>query len=108
MHNRFKNLKKQEKGQGLVEYALILVLVAIVVIAALMILGPIIGNVFSKINSSLGGLSQNGSIPMQGSYHNDCLALGASPGQTIYYTENGMVSTTNTSGTSNPHTFTCQ
>jgi pilus assembly protein Flp/PilA len=43
----------QEKGQGLVEYALILVLVAIVVIAALMILGPIIGNVFSKINSSL-------------------------------------------------------
>ena len=43
----------KEKGQGLVEYALILVLVAIVVIAALMILGPIIGGVFSKINSSL-------------------------------------------------------
>jgi len=43
----------KEKGQGLVEYALILVLVAIVVIAALMILGPMIGNVFSKINSSL-------------------------------------------------------
>lgn len=44
----------KEKGQGLVEYALILVLVAIVVIAALMVLGPVIGNVFSKINSSLG------------------------------------------------------
>lgn len=43
----------KEKGQGLVEYALILVLVAIVVIAALMILGPIIGNAFSTINSSL-------------------------------------------------------
>ena len=43
----------KEKGQGLVEYALILVLVAIVVIAAFMILGPIIGNVFSKVNSSL-------------------------------------------------------
>ena len=43
----------KEKGQGLVEYALILVLVAIVVIAALMILGPIICNVFSKVNSSL-------------------------------------------------------
>ena len=43
----------REKGQGLVEYALILVLVAIVVIAALMILGPLIGNVFSKVNSSL-------------------------------------------------------
>jgi pilus assembly protein Flp/PilA len=44
---------KKEKGQGLVEYALILVLVAIVVIAALMVMGPIIGNTFSKINSSL-------------------------------------------------------
>ncbi|MCZ2127835.1 MAG: pilus assembly protein [Anaerolineales bacterium] len=43
----------QEKGQGLVEYALILVLVAIVVFVALLILGPIIGNVFSKLNSSL-------------------------------------------------------
>jgi pilus assembly protein Flp/PilA len=42
-----------EKGQGLVEYALILVLVAIVVIAALMILGPVVGNLFSKINSSI-------------------------------------------------------
>ena len=41
------------RGQGLVEYALILVLVAIVVIAALMILGPIIGNTFSTINASL-------------------------------------------------------
>jgi pilus assembly protein Flp/PilA len=46
----------KEKGQGLVEYALILVLVAIVVIAALMILGPIIGQVFSTINSSLSGV----------------------------------------------------
>ncbi len=43
----------REKGQGLVEYALILVLVAIVVFAALMILGPIIGNTFSTINQSL-------------------------------------------------------
>ena len=46
----------KEKGQGLVEYALILVLVAIVVIAALMILGPVIGGIFSDINSSLGGV----------------------------------------------------
>lgn len=43
----------KEKGQGLVEYALILVLVAIVVIAVLTLLGPIIGNVFSEINSGL-------------------------------------------------------
>ena len=48
-----------EKGQGLVEYALILVLVAIVVIAVLMVLGPIIGNVFSSINRSLSRVINN-------------------------------------------------
>ena len=41
------------RGQGLVEYALILVLVAIVVIAILLILGPAIGNVFSQIVGNL-------------------------------------------------------
>jgi pilus assembly protein Flp/PilA len=43
----------KEKGQGLVEYALILVLVAVVVIAVLTILGPIIGNVFTRIINGL-------------------------------------------------------
>jgi len=38
----------KEKGQGLVEYALILVLVAIVVIATLMILGPIMAMYLAK------------------------------------------------------------
>ena len=47
----------KEKGQGLVEYALILVLVAVVVIAVLTLLGPIIGNVFSSINTGLSGAS---------------------------------------------------
>ncbi|NPA31481.1 MAG: Flp family type IVb pilin [Chloroflexi bacterium] len=41
------------KGQGLVEYALILVLVAIVVIAVLALLGPAIGNVFSNIMTNI-------------------------------------------------------
>ena len=43
----------REEGQGLVEYALILVLVAIVVIAVLTLLGPAIGNIFSTIMASL-------------------------------------------------------
>jgi pilus assembly protein Flp/PilA len=43
----------KEKGQGMVEYALILVLVAVVVIAALTIMGPLVANVFSTINASL-------------------------------------------------------
>ena len=43
----------KEKGQGLVEYALILVLVAIVVIVILALLGPAIGNVFSNVVSNI-------------------------------------------------------
>jgi pilus assembly protein Flp/PilA len=45
-----------EKGQGLVEQALLLVLVAIVAIAVLMLLGPMIGNVFSSINKSISSI----------------------------------------------------
>ena len=43
----------REEGQGLVEYALILVLVAVVVIVILALLGPAIGNIFSNIVSKL-------------------------------------------------------
>ena len=43
----------REEGQGLVEYALILVLVAIVVIVILALLGPAIGNVFSNIYANV-------------------------------------------------------
>ncbi len=43
----------KEKGQGLVEYALILVLVAIVVIVILALLGPAIGQIFSNIVSAV-------------------------------------------------------
>jgi pilus assembly protein Flp/PilA len=59
-----KNLfaKKNEKGQGLVEYALILVLVSIVVIAALTILGPTIGNIFSSVNNSLVSTGGGGGV----------------------------------------------
>ena len=37
------------KGQGLVEYALILVLVALIVIVILAIFGPGIGNMYSNV-----------------------------------------------------------
>jgi pilus assembly protein Flp/PilA len=43
----------REEGQGLVEYALILVLVAVVVIAILTLLGPAVGNVFSTIMNAI-------------------------------------------------------
>jgi pilus assembly protein Flp/PilA len=48
-------LPRDEQGQGLVEYALILVLVAVVVIAILAILGPQIGNIFSQVTNGLSG-----------------------------------------------------
>jgi pilus assembly protein Flp/PilA len=37
------------EGQGLVEYALILVMVAVVVIIVLALMGPALGNMFSNI-----------------------------------------------------------
>jgi pilus assembly protein Flp/PilA len=43
----------KERGQGLVEYAIIIALVAIIVIAVVRLLGPKIGNTFSSINNSL-------------------------------------------------------
>ena len=46
-----------EKGQGLVEYALVLVLVHIVVVAVLLLRGPIISGCFAEIRGGLGGTS---------------------------------------------------
>lgn len=46
-------LAAHEKGQGLVEYALILVLVSMVVIAVLMLVGPQLTNIFNNIIAAL-------------------------------------------------------
>ncbi len=43
----------KEKGQGLIEYAIIISLVALVVIVVMWMLGPKIGNSYSNINSSI-------------------------------------------------------
>lgn len=44
----------KEKGQGLVEYALIIALIAILLIAALGLVTGALSTVFSKIASALG------------------------------------------------------
>ena len=49
----FKQSNDEKEGQGLVEYALILFLVAVVVIAILILLGPQIGSVFSAVTKGL-------------------------------------------------------
>lgn len=43
----------KEKGQGLVEYAIILALIAIVVIAVMTTLGQKVNNTFNSIGNSL-------------------------------------------------------
>jgi len=52
---------RQAHGQGLVEYALMLVLIAIVVIGILSSVGVQTSEVFGQVNCSLGG----------GTYHRD-------------------------------------
>ena len=53
MSDGFLAMFRGEEGQGLVEYALIIVLVAIAVITLLTTLGGDIGNVFNNISSTL-------------------------------------------------------
>jgi pilus assembly protein Flp/PilA len=50
---KVKGFMKNEEGQGLVEYALILALVAIIVIVALKFLGGTVGNTYNNIGNQL-------------------------------------------------------
>ena len=47
-------LIRHERGQSMLEYALILVLIAVVVIAVLIILGNQVANVFCNISGAIG------------------------------------------------------
>ena len=47
------SLLKREEGQGMVEYGLIIALVAVVVVLALTAMGTQIGNLFTNITKSL-------------------------------------------------------
>ena len=51
---RVLNRVRKQHGQGMVEYALILVLVSIVVIVILLTMGNQIANVFSNVVAALG------------------------------------------------------
>ena len=44
----------KEEGQGLVEYGLVLVLIAIVVVGVLSLVGGRVSQLFSTVNSGLG------------------------------------------------------
>ena len=44
---------KDEEGQTLVEYGLLLALIAIIVIVALLFLGPLVSDIFSNVGNQL-------------------------------------------------------
>jgi len=53
MYLAFRDLRRREEGQAMVEYALILALVSVAAIAILSTLGKSVSSIFSKINDDL-------------------------------------------------------
>jgi pilus assembly protein Flp/PilA len=53
MYMKFQELKDREEGQDLVEYSLVIALIAIAAVASLTILAGKITEVFSTIDTSL-------------------------------------------------------
>ncbi|NSW89703.1 MAG: Flp family type IVb pilin [Firmicutes bacterium] len=53
LKNNILLISKDEKGQGMVEYALLVGLIAVVVIAVLVVLGPAIAAKFQEIINAL-------------------------------------------------------
>jgi pilus assembly protein Flp/PilA len=51
--SRFQS--EDEEGQTLVEYGLLLALIAIIVIVALLFLGPIVSQIFQNVGDNLNG-----------------------------------------------------
>ena len=51
--SKFRN--DDEEGQTLVEYGLLLALIAIIVIVALIFLGPIVSRIFQNVGTNLNG-----------------------------------------------------
>jgi len=53
MKKFFSWLKNEESGQGMVEYGLIIALIAVVVVVALITLGPKIRGIFTKVSTDI-------------------------------------------------------
>jgi pilus assembly protein Flp/PilA len=51
--HRLMHLTEREEGQGMVEYGLILALVAIVIIVTLTLMGNVVAKVFSNVTAAL-------------------------------------------------------
>jgi len=46
-------MNRSERGQTLVEYGLLIALIAVIVIAALLFLGPVVANLFNGIGNTI-------------------------------------------------------
>jgi Flp pilus assembly pilin Flp len=77
-------MKKNNSGQGLVEYALILVFVAVVVIVVLALLGPAIQAAFKNV---IYGIDQNANWTFCANEHETCTFTGT---KEVRYGENGQ------------------
>ena len=53
IYRKGKQIVSNDKGQGLVEYALILVLIAVVVMGAVQSVGKSTNSTFTRVNSGL-------------------------------------------------------
>lgn len=56
--NLIKRLVKEEEGQGLVEYALIVGLIALIAVAAIGAAGGAVKTIWENITKELGGTSE--------------------------------------------------
>lgn len=52
MH-RQTNGRRGERGQGFAEYALVILFIALVVFGALVLIGPLLGSIFSNVRPAL-------------------------------------------------------
>lgn len=52
--NKLMSFFKDENGQGMLEYGLIITLIAIVVVAALLLLGPKVAALFNSVADEAG------------------------------------------------------
>lgn len=50
---KYLELRNSEEGQTMAEYGLLLALIAVVVVAAILVLGPAIANIFNDIAENL-------------------------------------------------------
>jgi len=58
MWELLKNLRKDESGQDLIEYALVAALIALGAVASMKTVSTAIGNAFAQINTNLTGALQ--------------------------------------------------